>query len=43
MDIDPVYQDGEPEGLTAQIGDVLAVVNAFMGRPYSGWGPLGCP
>jgi hypothetical protein len=43
MDIDPVYEDGEPEGLWTLIGDVLAVVNAFQGQSYSGWGPLGCP
>jgi hypothetical protein len=43
MDIDPVYANGEPEGMWTLIGDVLAVVNAFSGAPYSGWGPLGCP
>ena len=43
MDIDPVYADGEPEGLWTLIGDVLAVVNAFSGGPYPGWGPTGCP
>jgi hypothetical protein len=43
MDVDPVYADGEPEGLWALIGDVLAVVNAFSGDPYPGSGPYQCP
>jgi hypothetical protein len=43
MDVDPVFADGEPEGLWALIGDVLAVVNAFSGQTYPGSGPLGCP
>jgi hypothetical protein len=42
MDVDPVYADGEPEGLWALIGDVLAIVNAFSGQSYPGNGPLGC-
>jgi hypothetical protein len=43
MDVDPVFADGEPEGLWALIGDVLVIVNAFTGDPYPGWGPLACP
>jgi hypothetical protein len=43
LDIDPVYMDGEPEGMWTLIGDVLAVVIAFQGMPYPGLGPLGCP
>jgi YVTN family beta-propeller protein len=43
LDVDPVYADGEPEGLWALIGDVLAIVNAFSGQAYPGNGPLGCP
>ena len=42
MDVDPVYADGEPEGLWALIGDVLAIVNAFSGQAYPGDGPSGC-
>jgi C1A family cysteine protease len=42
MDLDPVVEDGYPEGVVV-IGDVLAVVNAFVGQSYPGWGPLGCP
>jgi hypothetical protein len=42
MDVDPVFADGEPEGMWALIGDVLGIVNAFAGHPYPGNGPLGC-
>lgn len=42
MDIDPVYADGEPEGLWTLIGDVLQTVNAFTGQSYPGWGPNDC-
>ena len=41
LDIDPVADDGYPEGVVA-IGDVLQVVNAFTGDLYPGNGPLGC-
>lgn len=43
MDIDPVFADGEPEGLWTLIGDVLQTVNAFTGQSYPGWGPATCP
>ena len=42
LDIDPVVDDGHPEG-TVVIGDVLAVVNAFVGQQYPGLGPANCP
>jgi hypothetical protein len=41
LDIDPAVGDGYPEG-SVVIGDVLEVVNAFVGQPYPGLGPLGC-
>jgi hypothetical protein len=42
LDIDPVVDEGHPEGMVV-IGDVLAVVNAFVGQQYPGLGPYGCP
>ena len=38
-DVDPLVADGEPERRWGLIGDVLAMVNAFTGQPYPGWGP----
>jgi hypothetical protein len=41
LDVDPVVNDGYPEGVVT-IGDVLVLVNAFTGESYPGLGPLAC-
>lgn len=41
LDVDPVVDDGYPEGLVV-IGDVLGIVNAYTGGTYPGDGPFGC-